>query len=62
MGTVEKYSLSKEVNEKVWNRYQSKYSFPKKQPPKKLGKVFDSTVQNYEQHYLGKVSPGAMRL
>lgn len=53
-------SMTLKLNKKVWAKFESEYSFPKKENARAVrGRVFNSTVQNFPQHHLGAFSPGA---
>ena len=53
-------NMTTRINKSVKARYNSEYSFPKKEIARNIrGRVFTSTVQDIAQHHLGAHSPGA---
>jgi hypothetical protein len=53
-------TMTDTINKRVWAKYKSEYSFPKKILPRlKKGQVFYSTVQDMPQYHAGKHSSGA---
>jgi hypothetical protein len=53
-------TMTDKINKKVWAKYKSDYSFPKKELARtKRGQVHTSTVQHLPQYHAGKHSSGA---